>query len=112
MYEEGRIVVEKGEEKEEERIQAEHMPAEYHKCGLKEGYCKTLEEFTQLDRHKKGMSWLRIITENKHEQNKRDIKKIGVVYKRNTKDRGIIFNYCPFCGEDLRIFRADYVKAK
>jgi len=39
-----------------------------------------------------------------------ELKTIGVVYKENAKSNGIMFNYCPFCGKDLRQFRADYAK--
>jgi len=39
-----------------------------------------------------------------------ELKTIGVVYRRKPTDNGIMFNYCPFCGKDLRPFRADYVK--
>jgi hypothetical protein len=80
---------------------------EYHKCNVKEGFCPTLEQFTQSDRHTKGFSWFNIFD---HENGTTKIKTIGVVYKENTKSNGILLNYCPFCGEDLHPFRAEYVK--
>jgi hypothetical protein len=82
---------------------------EYHKCSKEKGFCPTLEDFTQADSHVKGLSWFNIFD---HENGSTKIKTIGVVYKRKVSDNGIMLNYCPFCGKDLRPFRADHVKTE
>jgi len=33
-----------------------------------------------------------------------------VLTHRSLHSNGIMLNYCPFCGEDLRPFRVDHVK--
>ena len=90
--------------------------SEYHKCDIEKGFCQTMEMFVQNDNHKKGLSWYGILPNlddllnRKQFSISKEIKTIGIVYKRDSKDNGIILNYCPFCGEDLRPFRKDYVK--
>jgi len=86
---------------------------EYHKCGKGKGFCSTLEKVTQADTHVKGLSWYNIMPSSFLERKSfslNELVTIGVVYKEKANDNGIILNYCPFCGEDLRQFRKDYTK--
>ena len=89
---------------------------EYHKCSTEKGFCQILEDFTQPNGKSKGLSWFNILP-NINELLKRpqfsiaeESKTIGVVYKRNAGDNGIMLKFCPFCGEDLRPFRKGYTK--
>jgi hypothetical protein len=82
-----------------------------NKCNKEQGFCSTLRDFTQSQHRSKGLSWV-VILPNLNELLKRpqfsveeEAKTIGVVYKRNAGDNGIMLNYCPFCGTDLQQFR-------
>jgi hypothetical protein len=86
---------------------------EYHECSVEKGFCPTLEKFTQSDRHTKGLSWFTVMPSSFLDRKSfslNELKTIGVIYKENAKSNGIMLNYCPFCGKDLRPFRTDYVK--
>ena len=79
---------------------------EYHECSVEKGFCPTLEKFTQAGEGKpKGLAFFNVI-----DINTLQIKTLGVIYREKPKDNGILLNYCPFCGKDLRPFRADSMK--
>ena len=84
---------------------------EYHKCDKDKGFCPALEMFTQpaAEGQPKGLSFYAAFDMNMLDQKQVPLEKaasvIGVVYRRKTGDKGVILNYCPFCGEDLEPFR-------
>jgi hypothetical protein len=78
---------------------------EYHVCSKEKGYCRTLEKYCQPSGHVKGMSFFDVL----NRERKKIITK-GVVYRENSRDNGILFNFCPFCGADLRPFRGEDIQ--
>jgi hypothetical protein len=79
---------------------------EYHKCGKEKGFCPTLEKFTQPgDGKAKGLSYFTVL-----DIDTLKILTLGIVYREKAGANGIMLNYCPFCGEDLRPFRKDHCK--
>ena len=89
----------------------------YHKCSVEKGFCETLDMVVQPgSSHSKGFEWyvilpnLEELLQRKQFSLEKEAKTIGVVYKRTGKDKGIMLNFCPFCGESLRPFRKGYTK--
>ena len=80
---------------------------EYHPCSKEKGFCVSLERVTQPDGHQKGLSFFNVFN---HETETIKILTLGIIYRENQRDRGILLNYCPFCGEDLRPFREEHTK--
>lgn len=63
------------------------------KCDVKTGkLCKFLEE--RIDSYSKsGKGMKRLFTVNKANR-----EFYGIMYKTKEYDKGLMFNYCPFCG--------------
>lgn len=81
---------------------------EYHKCNNEQGFCKTLSD--RLDpacHHGKGMQPLSVMDMNALVGDSSAIKCVGVLYKTDSKDRGVMFNYCPYCGNKIDWFRKE-----
>jgi hypothetical protein len=71
---------------------------EYKKCNANDGFCKTLNERMDMLGHRgKGIQPLMVMTKSYTSMETR-----GAMYKTNAKDRGLMLNFCPFCGESLR----------
>jgi len=87
----------------------------YHPCNKEKGYCVSLKNVTQPRGNYKGLSWFVILPNLNDLLNRqqfsieKEAKTIGVVYKEKAQDNGVMLNYCPFCGSDLRPFRDDYL---
>ena len=65
-----------------------------NKC-TKDGWCPGLEHvFTE--ENSKGINPMRIMDGSTGES-----RVIGVVFKTTERDKGIMFNHCPFCGADI-----------
>jgi hypothetical protein len=64
------------------------------KCDNNGAYCRVLEHLIQ-DYHSKGIVDITVVNLSG------DSKHLGVAYKEDKKSRGIMFNYCPFCGEKI-----------
>jgi len=67
-----------------------------NKCTDKE-YCVFLTERMGDTYHQKGIVPLNLM--NIETGNERHA---GLVYKRTSNDRGLMLNYCPFCGVSIR----------
>lgn len=64
------------------------------KC-TKDGYCETLEN-RMGEEHQKGLTTLSTINfKTGH------IERVFAVYKMTARDRGLVLNFCPWCGEKL-----------
>lgn len=61
--------------------------------------CSFLDDRLDLDAnsHTKGLS---LVVSTSMKTGKHRV--LGVAYRRNAKDRGLLLNYCPFCGKDIR----------
>ena len=71
-----------------------------YKCNEEDGFCKTLRDRTEnVGHHGKGIVSVMVMAKNYSE-----LKTVGVMYKESAKDRGLMFNHCPWCGESLRWF--------
>lgn len=74
------------------------------KCSKENGFCKTLEERLEMAcHHGKGLipvSVIRGLDTPKHE-----IECIGVKYATSSKDKGVMLNFCPFCGEKIAWYK-------
>ena len=73
----------------------------YHKCRYKRGsidYCPTLFDRVEpeANSYKKGMIQINVTNFKTGK-----VRVIGVAYKMTSQDKGIMFNNCPFCGENL-----------
>lgn len=76
---------------------------EYHKCNREDGFCNTLRErLKSCNDTGYGMFELQVLDLFEKEASCRTI---GVNYKLTAKDRGVMFNYCPYCGEKIDWFR-------
>lgn len=64
----------------------------------KEAFCDALQERIG-DYHSKGIVPVDVVDHKEHK-----IKRIGVAYKRNRTDKGIMLNYCPWCGKFIGNF--------
>lgn len=73
-------------------------------------YCVAMSKYADDDETKhRGIHSLEI-TSSLEELQKTGVqngKLIGVYYKKNKADSGILFNYCPWCGQDLKSWRDD-----
>lgn len=58
-------------------------------------YCGILNDLVQ-DYHNKGIVDITVISVDDG-----STKHIGIAYKDSKKSRGIMLNYCPFCGEKI-----------
>lgn len=82
------------------------MEKEYHKCSKELGFCPTLADRIEgACFHGKGMVPLTAIDGNAIVGSGMAIKTLGIMYKTSAKDRGLMFNHCPFCGEKIDWFR-------
>ena len=69
-------------------------------CNVKKrDLCETLSDRLnqESNAHKKGFTTIVIFSSRT-----RKFKTIGVAYKKNSKDEGVMLNFCPFCGESLK----------
>jgi len=79
---------------------------EYHKCNKEQGFCKTFVDRMEMACfHGKGFVPLTAIDGSAIVGNGMAIKTLGMMYKTSATDRGLMLNYCPFCGEKIDWFR-------
>ena len=83
------------------------MEENYHKCSKENGFCKALSERIQgtSSERKKGILFLQVLDTKDNR-----IKVDGALYKNDSKDRGLMFNYCPWCGEKIDWYRKESTK--
>lgn len=59
-----------------------------------DGWCDALRERLEMENsNKKGMTPLRLTNTKTWES-----RTVGVAYRMSAKDRGLLFNFCPYCG--------------
>jgi hypothetical protein len=63
------------------------------KCSLKK-WCGHLAS-VMTDANRKGINPVRVVN------SKGEFKIYGIAFKKTEKDRGLCFNFCPFCGVEL-----------
>ena len=69
---------------------------QYAKCQVGK-YCNSLRDRIQeSNSRQKGIVPINIITLTSHE-----ITHVGLCYKQSSKDKGLMLNYCPFCGQKI-----------
>lgn len=79
---------------------------EYHKCNKEQGFCPTLRARVKSSGEPGyGMFKLAVLDLFENTGSKNAVRVIGVNYKESAKDRGVMFNYCPYCGEKIDWFR-------
>lgn len=62
-----------------------------------EGFCDALDDRLNDDNSsRKGMSALILLNTNTGTS-----RTAGVVWKKDSKDRGLLFNFCPWCGTGI-----------
>ncbi len=66
------------------------------KCDGKGSHCKALQN-NLCEANRPGLACLITINLKNGQEQLR-----GVYYKRLERDKGVMLNYCPFCGADLR----------
>jgi hypothetical protein len=82
------------------------MSDEYHKCDRK-SYCKTmLDRSESVGNAKSGLIRMSAMDMSGTVGNA-SIIPIGITHKINTKDRGLMLNNCPWCGNSIDFFRRD-----
>jgi hypothetical protein len=73
---------------------------EYKKCTLNGTFikpCKTLDsKFNDYGTKQKGLGFLQL-TNLKSMSRSRDY----AIYRMDSKDKGLVLNFCPWCGEKL-----------
>jgi len=80
---------------------------EYHKCSREKGFCPTLEDLAQPcgNGSPKGLSFYAVFDMAMLDREQVSLEEatsvIGVVYREKAGDRGVMLNYCPWCGQRL-----------
>ena len=67
------------------------------KCNIETGYCSALYART----NEPGFSGKGLITIKQLSEDKKE-KILGVIYKSDKADKGLMLNNCPWCGESLK----------
>lgn len=80
----------------------------FEPCKIVDGnivFCNTLKSRLnpEVNARKKGLC-LVVITDLKNVNHK---KVIGVCYKKDRNDNGLMLKYCPWCGSDIRNFKKE-----
>jgi len=82
------------------------MPEEFHKCDREKGYCRSMmDRSDSVGNARRGL--IRMSAMDFSVKDKPRIVPIGIMYKVDAKDRGLMLNVCPFCREDIDYFRQD-----
>lgn len=73
----------------------------YHKCRYKNlaiDYCPTMFDRVEpeANSHRKGMIQVNVFNMKTGKE-----RVVGVAYKMTPIDKGLFFNFCPFCGENI-----------
>ena len=71
------------------------------KCNKKTGLCSALADRCEGVTHK-GKGFTQVMALTKDELS---LTLLGVKYRTSAKDKDIMLNYCPFCGEQIDWFR-------
>ena len=70
---------------------------DFGRCGGKNGdYCASLQSRLG-DQHSKGLVLIEVMNLKKH------TTWAFAAYKQTAKDRGVVLNFCPFCGKGLHL---------
>jgi hypothetical protein len=76
------------------------------KCERVNGFCDTLfDRLHEANYRGKGFSPYTVIYREDLSKENFEPKVLGVRYRMNAGDQGIMLNYCPFCGSKLDWFR-------
>lgn len=67
----------------------------------KEDFCLGLQKYVNFDDNYRGIKAQELMNLNTGEITDRLI----VYYRLNKKDKGVCFNYCPYCGFELKSLR-------
>jgi hypothetical protein len=78
------------------------MKEENYKCG-KDMFCKQMAKRIKPP----GEGGYGLFTFVLMDWDKIKERTVGVIYKETARDRGLVLNYCPFCGEKIDWFREE-----
>jgi Icc-related predicted phosphoesterase len=82
----------------------EKTEEKWHPCSQEQGFCSSMMKRLKFP-GEKGYGFFAFMVID-HLNEKRVQEKLkGILYKSETKDHGIMLNYCPFCGEKIDWFR-------
>jgi hypothetical protein len=88
----------------------------WHPCSRELGLCSSMEQRVKFPGEKGyGFFTLMVIDHSDPGKKQWREKLKGVMYKSDPKDRGLMMNFCPFCGAKIDWFRegkADDVQAQ
>ncbi|MFA5518832.1 MAG: hypothetical protein WDA74_06195 [Spirochaetota bacterium] len=77
-----------------------------HKCNKETGFCDPLLDRLEVNGYRgKGFSRVLIVTREDLYKAVCEPAVVGIKYTIGAKDRGLMLNYCPFCGTELDWFR-------
>lgn len=70
------------------------------KCS-RQGWCRRLDErlAPEANAHAKGLTTVVVTTLSTGED-----RCIGIAYKLDARDNGMMVNFCPWCGEDIQFW--------
>ena len=72
------------------------MPKKFKKCS-KKAFCSSLvKRLQEPNARKKGLVPIQVMNMKTTE-----MSIIGVAYKMDARDKGVMINYCPWCGEKV-----------
>lgn len=82
------------------------MAEEFHKCDRVKGYCRSMMDRSEpAGIARRGL--IRMSAMDFSVENNPSVVPIGIMYKVDAKDKGLMLNVCPFCSEPIDYFRQD-----
>ncbi len=86
------------------------MGEEYHKCD-RTAYCKSMMDRSESVGDAR-LGFIRSFAMDFSVPGKPSVVPIGIMYKLNAKDKGLMLNVCPFCRNPIDFFRQDREASK
>jgi len=81
---------------------------DWHPCSREQGFCPSLRSRLKLP-VQEGAGLFIVAVVRKDESSETHIKTeeriIGAMYRNDTESKGVMLNYCPFCGASIDWFR-------
>jgi hypothetical protein len=84
----------------------EKTEEKWHPCSQEQGFCSPMMKRLKFP-GEKGYGFFAFIVIDPPNGKQTWEKLKGVMYKSETKDHGMMLNYCPFCGARIDWFRED-----
>jgi hypothetical protein len=81
---------------------------DWHPCNKEQGFCPSMAARIKFP-GERGYGFFALMILKKADLNKKQIRAeetlMGAMYKSDAKDKGIMMNFCPFCGATIDWFR-------